>query len=122
MLRVLGWDESDTNLQLASVVATLRKSLSWPLVDEPKEAWRIRWAGAFTLRPGQVITDAKTDRVLGIHILGPRASDLIAEAVAIMEYRGSAEDIARMVHAHPTLTESVGEAARAAWLGTTIHA
>jgi len=70
----------------------------------------------------KVITDAKTDRVLGIHILGPRASDLIAEAVAIMEYRGSAEDIARMVHAHPTLTESVGEAARAAWLGTAIHA
>ena len=60
VLRVLGWDESDTNLQLASVVATLRKSLSWPLVDEPKEAWRTRWAGAFTLRPGQVITDAKT--------------------------------------------------------------
>jgi dihydrolipoamide dehydrogenase len=70
----------------------------------------------------KVITDAKTDRLLGVHILGPRASDLIAEAVAVMEYHGSAEDIARMVHGHPSLTESVGEAARAAWLGTAIHA
>jgi len=70
----------------------------------------------------KVITDAKTDRLLGVHILGPRASDLIAEAVAVMEYHGSAEDIARMVHGHPSLTESVGEAARAAWLGMTIHA
>ncbi len=70
----------------------------------------------------KVITDAKTDRLLGVHILGPRASDLIAEAVAVMEYKGSAEDIARMVHGHPSLTESVGEAARAAWLGMAIHA
>lgn len=68
------------------------------------------------------ITDAKTDRILGVHILGPRASDLIAEAVAVMEYHGSAEDIARMVHGHPSLTESIGEAARAAWLGTALHA
>ncbi len=70
----------------------------------------------------KVITDAKSDRLLGVHILGARASDLIAEAVAVMEYRGSAEDIARMVHGHPSLTESVGEAARAAWLGMAIHA
>jgi dihydrolipoamide dehydrogenase len=70
----------------------------------------------------KIITDAKTDRILGVHILGPRASDLIAEAVAVMEYHGSAEDIARMVHGHPSLTESVGEAARAAWLGMAIHA
>jgi dihydrolipoamide dehydrogenase len=70
----------------------------------------------------KVITDAKTDRLLGVHILGPRASDLIAEAVAVMEYHGSAEDIARMVHGHPSLTESVGEAARAAWTGLALHA
>ena len=70
----------------------------------------------------KVITDAKTDRLLGVHILGPRASDLIAEAVAVMEYHGSAEDIARMTHGHPSLTESVGEAARAAWLGMAVHA
>ena len=70
----------------------------------------------------KVITDAATDRILGVHILGPRASDLIAEAVAVMEYAGSAEDVARVVHGHPTLTEAVAEASRAAWLGMPIHA
>ena len=70
----------------------------------------------------KVITDKATDRILGVHLLGPRASDLIAEAVAVMEYHGSAEDLARCVHGHPTLTETVGEAARAAWLGAAIHA
>jgi dihydrolipoamide dehydrogenase len=69
----------------------------------------------------KVITDAKTDRVLGVHILGPRASDLIAECVTIMEYHGSAEDIARCTHAHPTLSEAVGEAARAAWAGMPLN-
>lgn len=63
----------------------------------------------------KVLTDARTDRVLGVHILGPRASDLIAECVLAMEYAASAEDIARTCHAHPTLSEAVGEAARAAW-------
>jgi dihydrolipoamide dehydrogenase len=69
----------------------------------------------------KVIADAKTDRVLGVHILGPRASDLIAECVTIMEYKGSAEDIARCTHAHPTLSEAVGEAARMAWAGAPIN-
>ncbi|MBY0456194.1 MAG: dihydrolipoyl dehydrogenase [Gemmataceae bacterium] len=69
----------------------------------------------------KVLADAKTDRVLGVHILGPRASDLIAECVTIMEYRGSAEDIARCTHAHPTLSEAVGEAARMAWAGKPIN-
>jgi dihydrolipoamide dehydrogenase len=59
----------------------------------------------------KIIADAKTDRVLGVHILGPRASDLIAEAVLAMEYGASSEDIARTVHAHPTLPEAVREAA-----------
>ena len=70
----------------------------------------------------KILTDAKTDRILGVHILGPRASDLIGEAVTAMEYHGSAEDLARCIHGHPTLTETVGEAARAAWLGSAIHA
>jgi len=69
----------------------------------------------------KVLTDAKTDRVLGVHILGPRASDLIAECVTIMEYKGSAEDIARCAHSHPTLSEAVGEAARMAWTGMPIN-
>jgi dihydrolipoamide dehydrogenase len=61
----------------------------------------------------KIIADAKTDRLLGVHILAPRASELIAEAVLAMEFAGSAEDIARTCHAHPTLSEAVHEAALA---------
>jgi dihydrolipoamide dehydrogenase len=61
----------------------------------------------------KILADAKTDRVLGIHILGPRASDIIAEAAIAMEFGASAEDIARSAHAHPTLPEAVKEAALA---------
>lgn len=61
----------------------------------------------------KVIADAKTDRLLGVHILGPRASDMIAEPVAVMEFSGSAEDIARICHAHPSLSEVLKEAALA---------
>jgi dihydrolipoamide dehydrogenase len=61
----------------------------------------------------KILADAKTDRVLGVHILGPRASDLIAEAAVAMEFGASAEDIARSVHAHPTLPEVIKEAALA---------
>ena len=61
----------------------------------------------------KILADAKTDRVLGVHIIGPRASDMIAEAVAIMEFAGSAEDIARISHSHPTLSEAFREAAMA---------
>jgi dihydrolipoamide dehydrogenase len=61
----------------------------------------------------KVIADAATDRLLGVHIIGPRASDLIAEAVSVLEFGGSAEDIARTCHAHPTLSEAVREAALA---------
>ena len=59
----------------------------------------------------KVLSDASTDEVLGVHILGPRASDLIAEAVMVMEFRGSAEDIARTCHAHPTFAEATKQAA-----------
>ena len=61
----------------------------------------------------KILADKKTDRVLGVHIVGPRASDMIAEAVAVMEFGGSAEDIARSFHAHPTLSEVMREAALA---------
>lgn len=61
----------------------------------------------------KIMADSKTDKVLGVHIIGPRASDMIAEAVAVMEFGGSAEDIARTCHAHPTLAEAVKEAALA---------
>ena len=61
----------------------------------------------------KILADAKTDEVLGVHIIGPMASELISEAVTIMEFRGAAEDIARICHAHPTLSEAVKEAALA---------
>ena len=59
----------------------------------------------------KILADASTDRVLGVHIIGARAGDLIAEAAAAMEFGASSEDIARTCHAHPTLAESVHEAA-----------
>ena len=59
----------------------------------------------------KIIAHKETDEVLGVHIVGARAADIIAEAVALMEFRASAEDIARMSHAHPTYTEAVKEAA-----------
>jgi len=61
----------------------------------------------------KILADAETDRVLGVHIIGPRAGDLIAEAVVAVEFGASAEDIARSCHAHPTLAEVVKEAALA---------
>ena len=68
----------------------------------------------------KVLADAKTDRVLGVHILGPRAGDLIAEAAVAMAFGASSEDIARASHAHPTLAETIKEAALAAH-GSAIH-
>ena len=70
-------------------------------------------ARAMEEKDGQVkiVADAKTDRILGAHIVGPRASDVIAELATAMELGASAEDIARSVHAHPTLSEAVKEAA-----------
>jgi dihydrolipoamide dehydrogenase len=61
----------------------------------------------------KVLADAKTDRVLGVHIIGANAGELIAEAAVAMEFGGSAEDIARTCHAHPTFSEAVKEAAMA---------
>jgi dihydrolipoamide dehydrogenase len=68
----------------------------------------------------KVLADAATDRVLGVHIIGPDAGTLIAEAAVLMEFGGSAEDLARTCHAHPTLAEAVKEAALAAG-GRAIH-
>jgi dihydrolipoamide dehydrogenase len=61
----------------------------------------------------KMLADATTDEILGVHIVGPQASELIAEAVVAMEFRASAEDIARICHAHPSLSESTKEAALA---------
>ena len=59
----------------------------------------------------KVLADETTDEILGVHMIGPRTADMIAEAVVAMEYKASAEDISRMSHAHPTFTESLKEAA-----------
>ncbi|OJX54805.1 MAG: dihydrolipoyl dehydrogenase [Flavobacterium sp. 38-13] len=69
----------------------------------------------------KILADAKTDEVLGIHMIGARTADLIAEAVTAMEFKTSAEDIARMSHAHPTYAEAVKEAALAATDNRSIH-
>jgi len=69
----------------------------------------------------KVLADSETDEILGVHMIGPRAADMIAEAVVAMEYRASAEDIARMCHAHPTFTEALKEACLAASENRAIH-
>ena len=61
----------------------------------------------------KILADAATDRILGVHIIAAQASEMIAEATVVMEFGGSAEDLARTCHAHPTLTEAVKEAALA---------
>jgi dihydrolipoamide dehydrogenase len=69
----------------------------------------------------KVLADAGTDEILGVHMIGPRTADMIAEAVVAMEYRASAEDIARMSHAHPTYTEAFKEACLAATDNRALH-
>lgn len=69
----------------------------------------------------KVLADANTDEILGVHIIGARAADMIAEAVVAMEFRASAEDITRISHAHPTFTEAIKEACLAATDNRSIH-
>ena len=69
----------------------------------------------------KVLADASTDEILGVHMIGPRVADMIAEAVVAMEFRASAEDIARMSHAHPTYTEVFKEACLAATANRALH-
>jgi len=103
---------------------------TWPEVatvgkteEQLKEAGIVYKVGSFPMRAlgrarasmdldGQVkiLADAKTDEILGVHMIGARAADMIAEAVVAMEFRASSEDIARTSHAHPTFTEAIKEA------------
>jgi dihydrolipoamide dehydrogenase len=69
----------------------------------------------------KILADAKTDEVLGVHMIGARCADLIAEAVTAMEFRASAEDISRMSHAHPTFAEAIKEAALASTDNRALH-
>ncbi len=69
----------------------------------------------------KILADKTTDEILGVHIIGPRAADMIAAGVTAMEYRASAEDVARMSHAHPTYMEAVKEACLAATDNRALH-
>ena len=69
----------------------------------------------------KILADSKTDEILGVHMIGARCADLIAQAVVAMEFRASAEDISRMSHAHPTFTEAIKEAALAATEDRSLH-
>jgi dihydrolipoamide dehydrogenase len=69
----------------------------------------------------KVLAHAETDEILGVHMIGPRAADMIAEAVVAMEFRASAEDISRISHAHPTFTEALKEASLAATGNRALH-
>jgi dihydrolipoamide dehydrogenase len=69
----------------------------------------------------KVLADKTTDEILGVHMIGARAADMIAECVVAMEYRASAEDVSRMSHAHPTFTEAIKEAALAATEDRALH-
>jgi dihydrolipoamide dehydrogenase len=119
---------------IPSVIYTWPEVASVGLTEEQvKESGREYRVGRFPFRASararcldeteglvKLIADAHTDRLLGAHIIGPRASELIAEVVLAMEYSGSAEDIARTCHAHPTLSEATREAALAV-AGRPIH-
>lgn len=114
---------------------------TWPEVasvgyteEELKEAGRNYKTGSFPFKAlgrarasmdldGQVkiLADKDTDEILGVHIVGARAADMIASAVTAMEYRASAEDVSRMSHAHPTYMEAVKEACLAATENRPIH-
>ncbi|TDT44943.1 dihydrolipoamide dehydrogenase [Maribacter spongiicola] len=114
---------------------------TWPEVaavgkteEELKEAGVEYKAGQFPMRAlgrarasmdidgfVKILADKKTDEVLGVHMIGARCADLIAEAVTAMEFRASAEDISRMSHAHPTYAEAVKEAALAATDNRALH-
>jgi dihydrolipoamide dehydrogenase len=69
----------------------------------------------------KILADKTTDEVLGVHMIAPRAADLIMEAVVAMEYRASAEDIARICHPHPTYSEGIKEAALDATESRALH-
>ena len=115
---------------------------TWPEVaavgkteDELKTAGVAYKAGKFSMRTlgrsrasgdldgfVKVLADKTTDEILGVHIVGARAADLIMEAAVAMEFRASAEDLARICHGHPTYSEAIKEAAKTAWDGKPLNA
>ena len=108
---VYTWPElASVGLSEADAAASGRevKTGSFPFIANARARCMNETDGAV-----KIVADARTDRMLGVHVLGPRASDVIAEAVLALEFGASAEDIARSSHAHPTLSEALKEAALA---------
>ena len=148
---MLAHKASDEGVFVAELIAGQKPSINyrlipsvvytWPEVagvgyteEELKKAGREYKTGSFPMRAlgrarasgdiaglVKIIADKDTDEILGIHMIGARTADLIAEAVVAMEFRASAEDLARMSHAHPTYAEAIKEAALAATGNRTIH-
>ncbi len=120
---------------IPGVVYTWPEVASVGLTEEQLKEQKIEYkAGSFPFRAlgrarasmdidgfVKVLADKNTDEVLGVHMIGPRVADMIAEAAIAMEYRASAEDIARTCHAHPTYTEALKEAALDATAKRAIH-
>jgi dihydrolipoamide dehydrogenase len=110
-----------------SVIYTLPEVASVGLTEEQAKAQGLQYrVGKFPFKANgraqalgitdgmvKIIADKETDRILGGHIVGPRASELLGEIVVAMEFHGSSEDLARSFHAHPTLNEVIREAALA---------
>jgi dihydrolipoamide dehydrogenase len=127
--RLAGGNASVNYAAIPSIVYTAPEVASVGLTEEQvRESGQAYRVGKFPLVANaralclgepeglvKVLTDANTDRILGVHILGPRASEILGEAVLAMEFAGNAEDIGRTVHAHPTVTEALAEAARRAY-------
>ena len=124
----LAGHKSELNLELTPWVIYTWPEIAWVgnSEQELKASGRAYKSGVFPLAASgralaagatdgmiKMLSDADSDRILGVHILAPNASELIAEAVLAMEFDGSAEDIARTIHAHPTLSEALHEAALA---------
>lgn len=125
---ILGGQAGHVNYHtVPSIIYTWPEVASVGFSEEECQAKGIEYnVGAFPFTPNgrakaigttdgrvKIIADKKTDEVLGVHIVGPRASDMLAEAVVAMEFQASSEDIARSFHAHPTLSEVMREAALA---------
>ena len=103
-----------TEQDLKAAGASFRKGVCWFMANGRAQAL------GETRGLIKVLADEATDRILGVHMIGPRVSELLAEAVVAMEFAAAAEDVARIVHAHPTLSEALHEACLAA-LGRPLH-
>ena len=136
VVEIIGGTHGLVNYDVIPAVVYTEPEVAWVgrTEDELKEAGVEYKSGSFPFTANsraktvghtdglaKVLTDAATDRILGVHIMSTEAGSLIAEAAMAMEFGGSAEDIARTCHAHPTLSEAVMEAASLAAFGKAIH-